>query len=232
MFKARILVVDDDADHRLVVQRMLERRGYAVEEAETAEAGLDVYAKGVFDIILLDIMLPGMDGLELLAEMRKRRPADDTPVIFISARTDKATILRGLETGAIEYLTKPLDFDELQIRIATLLRIRTLQLEVRKNEQALAQQRAVTEMLVTIAHHINNAAGAMLLHAGIVKPDDVERVKEFRQVVISQTELIAGVIRALNQAVKAGNVTTTDYSAEMVMVDLKHVLDGLAPRAT
>src|SRR5262245_33296336 len=110
-----ILAVDDDPDHRLVLRRLLERWGYRIDEAESAEEGVEKYAATSYDIILLDIMLPGMDGLQLLQEMRKRRPTDDAPVIFISARTDKSTILRGLEGGAIEYLTKPVDFDELHI---------------------------------------------------------------------------------------------------------------------
>lgn len=223
----QFLIVDDDPDHRLVVRRMLERRGYRIDDAETAELGIELYAQGSYDIILLDIMLPGMDGVELLGEMRKRKPNDDTPVIFISARTDKFTILRGLEMGAIEYLTKPLDFDELQIRIATLLRIRTLQRELRKQEQALAQQRALTEMMVTIAHHLNNASSVMLLRAGIMKASDPASVEAFRAIVKQQTEFIAAVIRSLNHAVQSGTMDKTAYDVDTVMIDVKKLLDGL-----
>lgn len=228
---ARILVVDDDSSHRMVVRRMLERRDYAVEEAESAEEGIEMYATGAYDIILLDMMLPGMDGIELLQQMRKRKPNDDTPVIYISARTDKSTILRGLETGAIEYLPKPLDYDELQIRLATLLRIRTLQREVARQEQALAQQRALTEMLVTIAHHINNAAGTLLLRADMMKAADPDSVEEFRAIVKQQTEFIATVVRSLTFAVHTGGIATTEYGAETAMVDLNKLLADLAAKS-
>ncbi len=224
---ARILLVDDDPDHRLVIATMLMRHGFLVREAATAEEGLELYGNDNFDVILLDIMLPGMDGMELLSRMRRMRPHDDAPVVFVSALHDPATIRRGLELGAIEYLTKPIDYDELQIRLGTLMRLRRLQRQLRDELQRHSAQQTFAEVMVTLSHHINNAAMSILMRCDLVHPDNAAEAGGFRDLVREQTKNIVNVVKSLQQvAQKQEKAGSTSYSMDQAMIDLRALLES------
>ena len=115
-----ILVVEDDAAIRRGVVDMLRFNGYSVHEAADGRAGLDLALAVDSDLILLDIMMPGMDGMEVLAELRKSRP--DQPVIFLTARGEEEDRVRGLRLGADDYVVKPFGIDELIARVEAVLR--------------------------------------------------------------------------------------------------------------
>jgi CheY-like chemotaxis protein len=103
----RVLVVDDTADTRLLARVLLERAGYVVEEAATAEDALDVLADERPDVILLDLQLPGMDGWSLLSDLRRRQWLECTRVVLFSAHVDPREFLRAEREGASGYLVKP-----------------------------------------------------------------------------------------------------------------------------
>jgi DNA-binding response OmpR family regulator len=115
----KILVIDDDALMRRSLSFNLEQVGYKVESAATAEDGLAVVARERPDLILLDIGLPGMDGLDALREFKENY---DLPVIFLTARRRNLDEVVGLELGADDYVTKPFDFDVLHAHIKAVLR--------------------------------------------------------------------------------------------------------------
>lgn len=115
-----ILVVEDDAAIRRGVVDMLRYNGYAVHEAPDGRAGLDLALAVDADLILLDIMMPHMDGMQVLAELRKARPAQ--PVIFLTARGEEEDRVRGLRLGADDYVVKPFGTDELIARVEAVLR--------------------------------------------------------------------------------------------------------------
>lgn len=115
-----ILVVEDDAAIRRGVVDMLRFNSYTVHEAPDGKAGLDMALSIDADLVLLDIMMPGMDGLEVLAELRKARPAQ--PVIFLTARGEEEDRVRGLRLGADDYVVKPFGIDELIARVEAVLR--------------------------------------------------------------------------------------------------------------
>lgn len=115
-----ILVVEDDAAIRRGVVDMLRYNGYAVHEAPDGRAGLDLALAIDADLILLDIMMPHMDGMQVLAELRKARPAQ--PVIFLTARGEEEDRVRGLRLGADDYVVKPFGIDELIARVEAVLR--------------------------------------------------------------------------------------------------------------
>ena len=114
-----ILVVEDDARIRRVVALALTSEGFRVTEAETGEACLALLAGGSFDVILLDVMLPGRDGFDVCRSIRHQSEA---PIIMVTARTDSHDVVAGLEAGADDYVTKPFVAKELSARIRALLR--------------------------------------------------------------------------------------------------------------
>ena len=114
-----ILAVEDDERIRTAVRLALEDEGWDVEEAESGEKALEVFGGGPFDVVLIDLMLPGIDGFELCRSLRRN---SDVPIVMVTARTDTHDVVAGLEAGADDYLTKPFEPKELSARIRALLR--------------------------------------------------------------------------------------------------------------
>jgi DNA-binding response OmpR family regulator len=115
----RILTVEDDDNIRTAVRMALEDEGWEVAEAESGEAGLASFQAAPADIVLIDLMLPGMDGFEVCRSIRR---SSDVPIIMVTARTDTHDVVAGLEAGADDYVTKPFEPKELSARIRALLR--------------------------------------------------------------------------------------------------------------
>ena len=115
----RILTVEDDERIRTAVKMALEDEGWAVEETANGEDALDAFTREPADVVLIDIMLPGMDGFELCRSIRR---ASDVPIVMVTARADTHDVVAGLEAGADDYLTKPFAPKELSARIRALLR--------------------------------------------------------------------------------------------------------------
>ncbi|MFM8862140.1 MAG: response regulator [Acidimicrobiia bacterium] len=115
----RILAVEDDERIRTAVRLALEDEGWIVEEAETGEDALQAFTRNPADVVLIDIMLPGIDGFEVCRAIRR---ASDVPIVMVTARADTHDVVAGLEAGADDYLTKPFAPKELSARIRALLR--------------------------------------------------------------------------------------------------------------
>ena len=116
---ARILLIEDDERIRTSLRMMLEDEGHAVDEAADGEAGLGAHASKAFDILLVDVMLPGIDGFEVCRAVRR---TSDVPILVLTAKSDSHDVVAGLEAGADDYVTKPAVPKELAARIRALLR--------------------------------------------------------------------------------------------------------------
>ncbi len=116
----RILVVEDDAKIASFVVRGLKEAGYAVDHAPEGDTGLALAQSTEYDAAIVDVMLPGLDGLSLVRRLRSAR--QHLPVVFLSAKSTVEDRIRGLESGADDYVTKPFAFSELLARIQALIR--------------------------------------------------------------------------------------------------------------
>jgi DNA-binding response OmpR family regulator len=117
-----VLLIEDDARIREIVERGLGSRGFVVTSAEDGPAGLDLARKLEVDVLLLDLMLPGMSGLEVLEEIRLAKPR--LPVVALTALDDTRSKVAGLDAGADDYLTKPFSLEELAARVRVRIRSR------------------------------------------------------------------------------------------------------------
>ncbi len=115
----RLLVVDDDSSIREIVQMSLEDEGYIVDTAPDAEQALETIRRNAPDLLILDVMLPGMTGFDLTREIRK---TSSLPIILLTAKTDTIDKVVGLESGADDYVEKPFEMRELVARMRALLR--------------------------------------------------------------------------------------------------------------
>ena len=115
----RILTVEDDERIRTSVRLALEDEGWTVEEAASGEDALNAFTREAADVVLIDIMLPGIDGFDVCRAIRR---VSDVPIVMVTARADTHDVVAGLEAGADDYLTKPFAPKELSARIRALLR--------------------------------------------------------------------------------------------------------------
>jgi two-component system cell cycle response regulator len=148
-YKAHILVVDDGAIERQILKRLLTMEGYRVTIARDGLTALDAYTAHGADVILVDWMMPGMDGLELVQRVRAIATPVPPFVIMLTARIDRDDLVTGLTTGADEYLTKPFDRRELVARIRGGVRAQQLMRELtRRND--LLRRMAMTDPLTEL----------------------------------------------------------------------------------
>jgi two-component system nitrogen regulation response regulator NtrX len=153
--KGRVLVVDDEKDIRLALRRVLEYEGYNVFEAETGQAGLDRISEGDLDAVLLDIKMPGMDGMEVLRRVTRSDP--DLPVIMVSGHADIKTAVEATRMGAFEFFEKPPDRDRMLLAVRNAVQRGRLQDEKLSLEQTLTkgyrligESPAIKEIMKTI----------------------------------------------------------------------------------
>ncbi|HPJ25787.1 MAG TPA: response regulator transcription factor [Synergistaceae bacterium] len=118
----RILVVEDEATIADLIAEGLRRHGYLVERARDGDTALDMAETLVPDLIVLDLMLPGMDGWEICRRIRQYRKTRDVPILMLTARRDERDVVAGLELGADDYMKKPFSMNELMARVKALLR--------------------------------------------------------------------------------------------------------------
>jgi two-component system sensor histidine kinase/response regulator len=159
---ARILVVDDHPANLQIVASLLGRLGYEIMPAAdgaTALKRLDVRRP---DLILLDLLMPGMGGCEVCHQLKANSDWKDIPVIFLSAADDKDLIVRALEAGGVDYITKPFNQAELISRVRTQLALK----KARDQLQQLAEDR--DELLGVLAHDLKNSLGGINLSAGLL----------------------------------------------------------------
>ncbi|MFP4470334.1 MAG: response regulator [Bacteroidales bacterium] len=128
----RILVIDDVSQNIQVIGSILMEQQYDVSFATSGKEALEMLTYTEFDLVLLDILMPGMDGFEVCRNIRSRWSSREMPIIFLTARTDMDSVLKGFELGAQDYLTKPFKTEELLARVKT-------QIELKKQNEQLAR---------------------------------------------------------------------------------------------
>ena len=158
----KILIVDDTPANIALLAQMLEPQGYEIIAAATGEQALRIAAKARPDLILLDVILPGRDGFSVCTALKAAEATRAIPVLFVTAKDETESLLRGFRCGAVDYIPKPFHAEEVLVRVETHLQIarltrelvarnRELELEVGRREQAEAARRAVTERLTTLS---------------------------------------------------------------------------------
>jgi len=136
----RILIVDDDQDAREILQRLLSGEGYECLSADGGQRCLEVARAEPVDVILLDVMMPDMDGIQVCDELRKDEKLRSIPVILLTARDDISTRAQGMERGVSEYLTKPVNKRELFTRVKSQLHSRELDRQLERTAANIGKE--------------------------------------------------------------------------------------------
>ena len=137
---ATLLIVDDEPQVRKLLETLLQHEGYQTLSASSGEEALQLVAKQPPDLILLDIMMPGMDGYEVASQLKGDAATASIPIIMLSALSESSARVSGLETGAEEFISKPVERVELWLRVRNLLRLKSHGDQLKRHSQLLEQQ--------------------------------------------------------------------------------------------
>lgn len=202
MATPKILVVDDQPINVQLLKRKLEREGMIVATSYSGREALDMVKADKPDLILLDVMMPEMDGIEVCQRLQADSETKTIPVIFITARTSKEGKIEGLGVGAVDYITKPIDLDETLARVQTQLRFVSINRELVDLQRRLGEsRRSATIGAVTqgIAHNLNNLLGVVIGYVDLIKAyhEKPELVKKNAQHLEDAVNRIVGIIKQL-----------------------------------
>lgn len=186
----RILVVDDQSVNLRVVGTLLARQGYEVISAGSGEEALQRYVETPPDLILLDMMMPGMDGFDVLAALHELGPLQ-VPVVFVTAAHDRDLLLRAFDAGVVDYVTKPFLPEELLARVNAHVGLKL----TRDRLERVARERE--ELVNLVAHDLKNPLSSVvfaaeLLRSGLCK---AERVPRYLQMIHESADDALGYIR-------------------------------------
>ena len=215
MAKHKILAVEDEEDILELIRYNLEKEGYRVETAETGEAGVQKADMEKFDLMLLDIMLPGIDGLEVARRLKKNSRTHDLPIIMLTAKGEESDIVAGLELGADDYITKPFSPKVMIARVRAVLRRSEEREEKTDDGQAIVR-----------IHGIELHPGRRSLHIN-GKPIDLTYT-EF-QVLYTLSKRPGWVFTRYQivEAVRGSDYPVTDRSVDVQIVGLRKKMEGL-----
>jgi signal transduction histidine kinase len=225
--KGAILVVDDTHASLKLLTDLLKAEGYAVHPADSGELALASVAANPPDLILLDIRMPGMDGFEVFRRLKARQESCQIPVIFISALTEMEQRVEGLKLGALDFISKPFQREELLARVQTHMELsqlrtrleqmvleRTRELEY-AHEQLVRQERLATlgQMAGSISHELRNPLGIIsnaIYYLKLVLPEAGDKVKEYLDIIERETRTSDKIITDL---LNFAHVTSVDRNA-------------------
>jgi len=160
-----VLLVEDSRSYAIAIKGFFEERGHRVTHAASGEEAIRLFQAQTPDMILMDVVMPGMDGIEATRQIRQL-PADHwVPIIIMTSLGDDRNVIEGLEAGADEYIIKPIHFDVLDVRIKTMQRIANLQHDLRDVSQQLVQAEkmaSIGQLAAGVAHEINTPIGFAL----------------------------------------------------------------------
>ena len=207
---ARLLVVDDEPGNRDLLARRLEAVGYEVMAVADGRSALQRIADQSFDLVLLDVMMPGMSGLEVLATIRREQPLTRLPVILATALNGTEHVVEGLRLGANDHVTKPLDFPVVQARVEAQLAVKRAHDEVSRLAQHLEIRNAFIRRV--FGRYVSDE----VVNALLEEPDALELRGESREVTVLTADL------------RGFSSLTAECAASEVLTLLNHYLGGMS----
>lgn len=212
----KILIVEDEEDSRFIYERLLSKSGYNIKTAENGDDALKIIDEFKPKVILADWTMPKLNGVELCNILKNNEEYKLIYFILLTARTSLKDRVEGLDTGADDYLVKPIDNQELVARIRSGLRIHNLQNELRKIEH----NKAIVEMACTLGHKINNPLSSLMMSLDSLKEEvdqNKTEVEEDLFVIDESLKRIREFVKALQNLQSA---EITDYAMDNKMLKI------------
>jgi len=225
--QSSILIVDDNPHNLEVLGKFLKDRNYEIEFATSGLAALEWLSNRHFDLILLDINMPGMDGFEVCKRIRSDKSMDFIPIIFLSAETKREKIIEGFEIGGQDYVTKPFDSRELLVRIRTHLALKESleNLEIEK-ERAQSADRVKSAFLATMSHELRTPLNSIIGFSGILLKEKHGKLtgEQKKQLGIVQNSA-RHLLSLINDILDISKIEAGQLNINMQVFTLKDVIN-------
>jgi signal transduction histidine kinase len=225
--QSSILIVDDNPNNLQILGKVLSEKNYRVEFATSGKQAFEWIADRKFDLILLDINMPEMDGFEVCSKIRSDVNMPYMPIIFLSAETERESILKGFELGGQDYVTKPFDSRELLVRIDTQLALReTLaKLEIEK-EKAQSADHLKSAFLATMSHELRTPLNSIIGFSGVLLkekqgPLNTEQKKQLGIVQNSARHLLS----LINDVLDISKIEAGQLKLSFQKFNIKDIID-------
>jgi two-component system sensor histidine kinase/response regulator len=218
----RILVTDDQAANIQIVGNMLGKLGYEIVPAPDGPTALKRMALREPDLILLDVLMPGMDGLEVCRRIRDNPEWKDIPIIFLSAADDKELIVRALEAGGVDYVTKPFNHAEMLSRVRTHLTLKM----TRDRLKQLAEDK--DELLGILAHDLKSHLGGMQMSASVLRNRIAQLSEQKRAQLCENIYHSTGQLLAFVKEFLANSAADHGFELRTEIVDIAGIVSRVA----
>lgn len=198
--KLTILIADDQLQSRVILRKLVLQEGHEVQEAENGVAVLASVQKSLPDLILLDVMMPVQDGLNTCRILREKYPPTILPIIIVTAKGEESDIISGLQAGANDYVTKPINYGILRARLQAQVRVLEAARAIARAENLLGKKKRLENIGLLasgVAHHFNNLLGTMLTCTELIKHS------------CSNDKFTQHAVQLMTEAVKRGNELTS-----------------------
>lgn len=209
-----ILIVDDVPQNLQILRSTLQKSNYRIAAANNGEVALRYLQKNVPDLILLDVMMPMINGFDVCKQIKEQERLKDIPVIFLTARTEKDDVITGFNAGGVDYITKPFNMSELMSRVKTHISLKKARDTILKmNERLIALNTEKTELMHITSHDLKNPLTAILMHAQSLKdlnPSESENFESGEAILRSGSKMLGIITNLLDiQRLEAGQEDST-----------------------
>jgi signal transduction histidine kinase len=225
---AKILIVDDEPLNRELLHAYLEGAGHELHDADTGEAALRLTEELHPDLVLLDVMLPGLSGFETCERLKTARRDEFLPIILVTALADHGSRLRGLRAGADEFLTKPVERHELLLRCANLLTLRQKEVALMQRHVELVElQRFRDEMSTMIIHDLKNPLSVIMANVEYVMQSEGENREETVAAMRDSREAGQRAVRLLANLLDVARMETGQLRLKRSRMPVADMIDPL-----
>lgn len=239
----KILIVDDVARNIQILGNILSSHGFQIAYAQSGQQALNIAKKQTFDLILLDIMMPEMDGYEVCESLKSDKKTSEVPVIFLTAKADMDSIVKGFETGGQDYITKPFNSAELLARVNTHILLReqkkqlkemNSQLEKKVEERTYQLRKAnvllekldhtKSDFLSIISHELRTPLNGVI---GLINLLDSTSIDESQQEYINHLkEVSERLVRFSDLALLITSLKINKYKPDFLPVSVNHLVES------
>ncbi len=215
----KILVIDDLRENVFMLQNKLEKEKYEIISAYDGDTGIEKAKKELPDLILLDIMMPGKNGLQVCKELLEDEATKDIPIIMVTAKVAADDIRIGLETGAFDYIKKPFNNIELLARVRTALKYA----KARKIAMDLEKKNVFSATVVTANHKIRQPLTLLNLTSAAIKRE-LEKDEISKEVVLKKINFLEIAVKEINKVLKQlqniKDPVFSEYANDIQMIDV------------
>ncbi len=219
---SKIMLVDDDANARTILNRVLTKNGYEVKEACNGKEALETVRAYMPDVMLIDWMMPEMDGEQLARWIKNDPTLRFIYIILLTARGDMKDQVRGLKSGADDYISKPAPHQEVLARVESGMRVRSLHHEI----QQLTRRIALLELAATVGHEINNPLNVIYLALDMMrkslKQKEYDKLEKGLDLIAETAERLKEIARKF---IELKDPMSTNYVENLNMINIHEKKD-------